>query len=162
RTRWFPVPGVLMYLTFRMLPEGWAARVGTVLFIPMVLAMGVVAPWAWWRAGARGRGRAALTSVAAGGERPSLTARDQLVTAGILDNGHVLLARFTGPLLVLIMGMIMLRRFADGLSLLENFNERLHRDVAAARSKLQEAFEREKAHARREALAAERVRLMSD
>src|SRR5690606_10425953 len=46
--------------------------------------------------------------------------------------------------------------------LLENFNKRLHRDVAAARSKLQEAFEREKAHARREALAAERVRLMSD
>src|SRR5690606_40549885 len=48
------------------------------------------------------------------------------------------------------------------LPIFENFNKRLHRDVAAARIKLQEAFEREKAHARREALAAERVRLMSD
>src|SRR5690606_10638823 len=139
-----------------------ATQLVTVLFIPMVLAMAVVALWELWRAGTRGRDRSALTLLAAIGVLLSLTTRDQLVTAGILDNGHVLLARFNGPLLVLIMGMIMLRRFADGLSLLENFNKRLHRDVAAARSKLQEAFEREKAHARREALAAERVRLMSD
>ena len=162
RTRWFLLPGVLMFLSFRLLPEGWATQLVTVLFIPMVLAMAVVALWELWRAGTRGRDRSALTLLTAIGVLLSLTTRDQLVTAGILDSGHVLLARFNGPLLVLIMGMIMLRRFADGLSLLENFNKRLHRDVAAARIKLQEAFEREKAHARREALAAERVRLMSD
>ncbi|MDG6349391.1 hypothetical protein QAA18_11715 [Luteimonas sp. 8-5] len=162
RTRWFLLPGVLMFLGFRLLPEGWATQSVTVLFIPLVLAMAVVALWELWRAGTRGRDRSALTLLVAIGVLLSLTTRDQLVTAGILDNGHVLLARFNGPLLVLIMGLIMLRRFADGLSLLENFNKRLHRDVAAARSKLQEAFEREKAHARREALTAERVRLMSD
>ena len=162
RTRWFLLPGVLMFLSFRLLPEGAATQLVSLLFMPLVLAAAAVALWELWRAGTRGRDRSALTLLVAIGVLLSLTTRDQLVTAGILGDGHVLLARFNGPLLVLIMGLIMLRRFAEGLSLLENFNKRLHRDVATARAKLQEAFEREKAHARREALAAERVRLMSD
>lgn len=162
RTRWFLVPGVLMVLSFRLLPEGVATALVSTFFMPLVLAMAVIALWELWRAGTRGRDRTALTLLVAIAVLLSLTTRDQLVTAGVLGNGHVLLARFNGPLLVLIMGLIMLRRFADGLSLLENFNKRLHRDVALARDKLEEAFEREKEHARRETLAAERVRLMSD
>src|SRR5690606_13757493 len=100
RTRWFLLPGVLMFLGFRLLPEGWATQAVTVLFIPLVLAMAVVALWELWRAGTRGRDRSALTLLVAIGVLLSLTTRDQLVTAGILDNGHVLLARFNGPLLV--------------------------------------------------------------
>jgi len=162
RTSWFVLPGVLMFLSFRLLPEAWSTQLVSYLFMPLVLAMAALALWQLWRAGTRGRDRTALTLLVAIAILLALTTRDQLVMAGVLENGHVLLARFNGPILVVIMGMIMLRRFADGLSLLENFNKRLHRDVAAARSKLQEAFDREKAHARRETLAAERVRLMSD
>ena len=162
RTRWFLLPGLLMILAFRVLDEGVATRLVSTLFMPLVLVMALLALWQLWRAGTRGRDHTALTLLVAIAVLLSLTTRDQLVTAGVIGNAHVLLARFNGPLLVLIMGMIMLRRFADGLSLLENFNKRLHRDVALARAKLQEAFEREKAHARRETLAAERVRLMSD
>ena len=162
RTRWFLLPGLLMILAFRVLDEGVATRLVSTLFMPLVLVMALLALWQLWRAGTRSRDHTALTLLVAIAVLLSLTTRDQLVTAGVIGNAHVLLARFNGPLLVLIMGMIMLRRFADGLSLLENFNKRLHRDVALARAKLQEAFEREKAHARRETLAAERVRLMSD
>src|SRR5690606_31618785 len=42
------------------------------------------------------------------------------------------------------------------------FNARLRHEVAAARLKLQQAFEREQAQARRETLATERMRLMGD
>lgn len=162
RTRWFLLPGVLMFFTFQLLPDAWATRLVSFLFMPLVLGMAVLALWQLWRAGTQGGDRTALTLLVALCVLLALTTRDQLVLAGLLGNGHVLLARFNGPILAVIMGMIMLHRFADGLSLLENFNKRLHRDVAAARGKLQEAFDREKVHERRETLAAERVRLMSD
>jgi len=162
RTRWFLLPGLLMFLSFRVLPAAWSTLLVPAVFVPGALALAALALYELWRAGTRGRDRTALTLLVAIAVLLSLTTRDQLVTAGVLDKGYLLLARFNGPILALIMGTILLRRFADGLSLLENFNSRLHRDVAAARSKLQEVFEREKDHARKEALAEERVRLMAD
>lgn len=162
RTRWFLLPGLLMFLSFRVLPAAWSTLLVPALFVPLALVLAALALYELWRAGTRGRDRTALTLLAAIVVLLSLTTRDQLVMTGVLDKGYVLLARFNGPILALIMGTTLLRRFADGLSLLENFNARLHRDVAAARSKLQEVFEREKVHARKEALAGERVRLMAD
>lgn len=162
RTRWFLLPPLLMFFSFKFLPAAWSTLLVPTLFVPLALVLAAVALYELWRAGTRGRDRAALTLLAALVVLLSLTTRDQLVMTGVLDKGYVLLARFNGPLLVLIMGTILLRRFADGLSLLENFNARLHKDVAAARDRLQAAFEREQAHARKATLAAERVRLMSD
>ncbi|GAB1407972.1 ATP-binding protein [Thermomonas brevis] len=162
RTRWFLLPGVLMILSFHLLPKAAATQLVPVLFVPIVLMLALLALRELWRAGIRGHDRTALILLVVIAVLLLLATRDQLVTAGLLGNGHVLLARFNGPLLVLVMGMILLRRFADGLSLLEEFNERLHRDVALARTKLELAFEREKAHARQETLISERVRLMRD
>lgn len=162
RTRWFLLLPLAMFFVFMLLRASWATLLVPMLFVPIVLLLGAVALYELWRAGTRGGDGVALTLLAAIAVALSLTTRDQLVTAGVIDKGYVLLARFNGPILVIIMGTILLRRFADGLSLLENFNARLHKDVAAARARLQEVFEREKLHARRATLAAERVRLMGD
>lgn len=161
RTAWFLLPGVLMYFSFRWLPEAWSTLAVPVLFVPLALVLGAIALGVLWRAG-MGGDRPALTLLVAIAVLLGLGARDQLVTAGLLGHGHVLLARFNGPILAMMMGAILLRRFAEGLSLMEHFNARLQSDVAAARAELQALFEREKASARRAALAAERVRLMAD
>ena len=162
RIAWFLVPGVLMVLSFRMLPAAWSTLLVPLLFVPLALALAAVALWELWRAGIHGGDRTALTLLAVIVVLLSLTVRDQLVTAGVLDKGYVLLARFNGPLLVMIMGATLLRRFAEGLSLLEDFNARLNRDVDAARGELRAAFEREQAHVRKATLEAERMRLMGD
>ena len=162
RTRWFLVPGALMVGAFHVLPMAWSTLLLSALFVPLALGLAALALWTLWRAGIRGRDRTALTLLVAIGMLLALAVRDQLMLGGGLGRGYVLLARFNGPILVFIMGTILLRRFAEGLSLLEDFNARLHRDVTAARTQLRQAFESEQARARRETLTAERVRLMSD
>lgn len=162
RTRWFLLPPLLMFASFNWLPTAWSTPLVPMLFVPIALVLAMVALYELGRAGIRDRDPNALVLLAAISVLLVLTTRDQLVATGVLDKSYVLLARFNGPILVFILGATLLRRFADGLSLLENFNTRLHRDVAAARNKLQEVFEREQVHARRATLAAERVRLMGD
>lgn len=162
RTRWFLLPPLAMYLAFRFLPEAWATLLVPLLFVPVALALAAVALYELWRAGTRGGDGNALTLLAVIAFLLVLGIRDQLVMAGVLGKGYVLLARFNGPLLAMMMGAILLRRFAAGLALLEDFNTRLHRDVALARERLREAFEREQVQARKATLAAERMRLMGD
>lgn len=162
RTRWFLLPPLLMFLGFHYLPAAWSTMLVPLLFVPIALVLAIMALYELWRAGTRHGDGTALTLLAAIAVLLTLTTRDQLVMTGVADKGHVLLARFNGPLLAMIMGATLLRRFAAGLSLLENFNARLHRDVAVARGKLQDAFAREQAQERRATLAAERVRLMGD
>jgi signal transduction histidine kinase len=162
RTRWFLVPGALMVLAFHALPAAWSMFLLWALFIPLALGLAALALRELWRAGVRGRDRTALILLVAIGVLLALAVRDQLVLSTGLGRGYVQLARFNGPILVFIMGVILLRSFAEGLSLLEDFNARLRRDVAAAREQLQQAFQREQAQARRQTLAAERMRLMGD
>ncbi len=162
RTRWFLLPGTLMLVAFHVLPAAWATALLPTVFMPLALGLGALALWELGRAGIRGRDRTALTLLVVIAVLLALALRDQLALAGILGRDYVLLARFNAPILVFIMGAILLRRFAAGLSLLEEFNTRLHRDVADARAKLQQAFEQEQARARRETLTAERMRLMGD
>jgi signal transduction histidine kinase len=161
RTAWFLLPGVLLWGSFRWLPAAWSTLLMSAVFLPLVLVLGAIALWVLWCAGMRGE-RNALVLLVVIAVLLGLAARDQMVTAGMLDRGYVLMARFNGPMLAMMMGAILLRRFAEGLSLMEDFNARLQRDVAAARAELQALFEREKTHARKAALAAERVRLMAD
>lgn len=162
RTRWFLLPAVLMFLSFRLLPAAWSTLLVPALFVPVALLLAMVALRELWRAGTRGGDRTALTLLVAIAVLLALAARDQLVSAGILDTGYVLLARFNGTLLALIMGIILLRRFAEGQALLETFNARLRSDVDAARRELQAAFDRERVQARKATLEAERMRLMGD
>ncbi|MEO5565834.1 MAG: ATP-binding protein [Luteimonas sp.] len=162
RTRWFLLPPALMFGIFLALPDERVTMLVPTLFVPIALALALVAMRELWRAGTRGKDPAALTMLAAIAVAMTLTARDQLVMAGVLDRGYVMLARFNGPILAGMMGAILLRRFAGGLALLENFNARLSNDIATARDKLQKVFERERVHARAATLAAERVRLMGD
>jgi len=162
RTRWFLVPGVLMVVAFLALPAEWAMFLLPALFMPLALGLATLALWELWRAGVRGGDRTALTLLVAVGVLMALAIRDQWVIGTGFGRAHVLLARFNAPILVFIMGAILLRSFAEGLSLLEDFNARLRRDVAAAREQLQQAFERERVQAQRETLAAERMRLMGD
>lgn len=162
RTRWFLLLPFLMFAAFVLLPDERVTLLVPTLFVPIVLLLALVALYVLWRAGTRGQDPAALSMLAVIAVALTLTARDQLVMAGVLDKGYMLLARFNGPLLATIMGTILLRRFAGGLALLENFNARLNSDIAAARDKLRKVFEREQAHVRAATLAAERVRLMGD
>lgn len=162
RTRWFLLPPLLMFLAFRYLPVAWSTLMVPLLFVPVALVLAGAALYELWRAGTRAGDGTALTLLAAIAVLLTLTTRDQLVMADLADKGYVLLARFNGPLLAMIMGVTLLRRFAAGLSLLEDFNARLHRDVAIARGRLQEAFAREQAQERKATLAAERMRLMGD
>lgn len=162
RTRWFLLPPLAMFLAFRYLPSAWSTLLVPLLFVPVALVLAGIALHELWRAGTRGGDGSALVLLSAIGVTLALGTRDQLVMTDLLDNGYVLLARFNGPLLATIMGATLLQRFAAGLSLLEDFNARLHRDVATARGKLQAAFEREQAQERKATLAAERMRLMGD
>ncbi len=162
RTRWFLVPGALMMLCFHVLPAAWSMFLLLALFMPLALGLAVLALWQLWRAGVRGRDRTALTLLVAVVVLLALAVRDHLVLSTGVGRAYVLLARFNGPILAFMMGAIVLRGFAEGLSLLEDFNARLRHDVAAARVKLQQAFAREQAQAQRETLAAERMRLMGD
>ncbi len=162
RTRWFFVPGLLMVAAFHALPAAWSMFLLPAVFLPLALGLAGLALSELWRAGVRGGDRTALTLLVAIGGLLALAVRDQLVLSTDLGQGHVLLARFNGPILVFIMGAILLRSFAEGLSLLENFNARLRDDVTAAREQLQQAFEREQIQAQRQTLAAERMRLMGD
>lgn len=162
RTRWFLLPAALMVLAFLLLPAAWATLLVSVLFVPLALVLAALALWELWRAGVRGRDRTALVLLVAISVLMALAVRDQVMLGTGIGRAHVLLARFNGPILVSIMGAIVLRGFAEGLSLLEDFNARLQHEVAAARLKLQQAFEREQAQARRETLATERMRLMGD
>ncbi|MBN8726600.1 MAG: hypothetical protein J0H15_02715 [Xanthomonadales bacterium] len=162
RTRWFLVPGALMVVAFHALPAAWSMFLLWALFMPLALGLAALALGELWRAGVGRRDRTALTLLVAIGVLLALAVRDQVVLGTGLGRGHVLLARFNGPILAFIMGAILLRSFAEGLSLLEDFNARLRRDVAAAGEQLRQAFRREQAQARRETLAAERMRLMGD
>lgn len=162
RTRWFLLPPLAMYVAFEYLPEGWATLLVPLLFVPLAVVLAAIALRELWRAGTRGGDAPALALLAVIGFLLVLGVRDQLVLAGVPGKAYVLLARFNGPLLAMMMGAILLRRFAAGLSLLEDFNTRLHHDVSLARERLREAFAREQAQERRAALAAERMRLMGD
>lgn len=162
RTRWFLLPAALMVLAFLVLPAAWATRLVSVLFVPLALVLAAWALWELWRAGVQRRDRTALVLLVAIGVLLALAVRDQVMLGTGIGRAHVLLARFNGPILVFIMGAIVLRVFAEGLSLLEDFNARLQHEVAAARLKLQQAFEREQAQARRDTLTTERMRLMGD
>lgn len=162
RTRWFLLPGTLMLVAFHVLPAAWATALLPTVFMPLALGLGVLALWELARAGIHGRDRTALTLLVVIAVLLALALRDQLALAGMLGRDHVLLARFNAPILVFIMGTILLRRFAAGLSLLAEFNTRLHHDVADARAQLQQAFEQAQARAQRETLTAERMRLMGD
>jgi len=162
RTRWFLLPAALMFVAFRLFPQGLATLLVPLLFVPIAFLLAGIALRELWRAATRDGDDAALVLVAAIAVVLALTLRDQLVMTDIIGKDYVLLARFNGPILATIMGATLLRRFAAGLSLLENFNARLHRDVAVARGQLQEAFAREQAQERRATLAAERMRLMGD
>lgn len=75
---------------------------------------------------------------------------------------RVILRRFAAPFLLTTFSAVFMWRFAVTMNILDQFNNRLKQEVAAAEETLLRSFERERIHARTATLEAERVRLMSD
>lgn len=88
--------------------------------------------------------------------------RDHFVALGILQNRHIQLTRFNGPMVATVMGLIVLGRYAGAMTAVERFNSQLRQAVAAAEEKLRQTFAREQEQARKAVLEAERMRLMGD
>lgn len=81
--------------------------------------------------------------------------------SGVNDVG-IPLSRFAAPLLLTAFSAVFMWRFAVTMNMLDRFNSRLKREVAATEEALLRSFERERIPARAATLEAERVRLMSD
>lgn len=160
--RWFLLMPLGVYASVLLLPQGWGTWLAWHVFVPMVLLLALAAMVVLARAAFARRDLGALLMFSALTAVFLLVGRDLLVNFGVLADGHVVMGRFNGPLLVAMMGAIVLSRLAAGLAMLEQFNERLQRDVDAASERLREAFDRERAHERRATLQAERMRLMGD
>ena len=160
--RWFLLLPVAVYLGIELLPYGWGTWLAWYVFVPMVLALAAVAAGVFARAAFTGRDTGSLLMLAAMVAVVLMIGRDALVNAGMLPRGYVVMGRFHGPILVTMMGSLLLSRFSAGLSMLEQFNQRLRSDVEAAEERLREAFERERAHERQATLQGERMRLMGD
>lgn len=153
---------VALFLSITVVPGNWGAWLAWRVFVPFVLLLALAAMVVFARAAFGERDLGALLMFSAMALLFVLIGRDTLVNAGVLDNGHLVLSRFNGPILAAMMGAIVLSRLATGLALLEQFNARLRRDVDAAATRLQTAFDRERVRERQVTLQAERMRLMSD
>ena len=159
---WFLLIPVAAYASMMWLPYGWGTWLAWRVLVPTILLLAVAAMVVLGRAAFAGRDLGALLMFTAMAAASAMIGRDMLVNAGVLDRGYVVMGRFNAPLLVGMMGAIVLSRLAAGLAMLEQFNERLRRDVDAAARRLREAFDRERAHERQATLQAERLRLMGD
>ena len=162
-----PIPLFLLlplgvYASITLLPGGWGAWMTWHVFVPAVLLLTLSAMAVFARAAVADRDLGALLMFAAMAAAFLTVGRDMLVNAGVLADGHVVMGRFNGPLMVAMMGAIVLSRLVAGLAVLERFNERLRDEVDAASRRLRDAFDRERAHERQATLQAERMRLMSD
>jgi signal transduction histidine kinase len=162
RTRWFLLLPALLFACLLCLPNAVTARLLPGLFLPLVMVTWIIAIVELARTAIRTQSLSSLLTLGAIGMGLVLTVRDQLVIRGVLDGGHVLMARFNGPILAMMTGAVLTRRFSSGLAALEDFNARLRNDVNAAAEQLRRAFEREQVQARRATLEAERMRLMGD
>ena len=159
---WFLLLPIGVYLSITLLPGTWGSWLAWRVFVPVVLLLALSAMVVFARAAFVGRDLGALLMFSAMALLFVMIGRDTLVNAGALDDGHLVLARFNGPILAVMMGTIVLSRLATGLALLEQFNKRLRHDVDAAAKRLQQAFDRERAHERQATLQGERMRLMGD
>ncbi|HYD32506.1 MAG TPA: hypothetical protein VEB64_16815 [Azospirillaceae bacterium] len=91
-----------------------------------------------------------------------LMLHDMLVLHDVLRGDRVQFGRFWAPILMATVSALMIWRFAQTMTALDQFSARLMNEVAAAEEALRRSFAREQAQARAAILEAERVRLMSD
>lgn len=151
-----------VYLSAFLLPGARAAWLISVVFIPIALILDIATLVVLARAAVMDRNNTALLLLCACVIVVAFTMRDYFVVTGLLQGSHVQLTRFTAPLLAVVMGLTLLGRFAAALGAVERFNIHLRQAVDAAEEKLRQTFAREQEQARKAALEAERVRLMSD
>lgn len=159
---WFLLLPLAVYAGILLLPGGWGAWMAWHVFVPAVLLLTLAAMAVFAHAAFTDHDLGALLMFAAMSAAFLTVGRDMLVNAGVLQDGHLVMGRFNGPLMVAMMGAIVLSRLVAGLAVLERFNERLRHDVDAASKRLREAFDRERAHEHHATLQAERMRLMGD
>ena len=159
---WFLLLPLGVYASITLLSDGWGAWMTWHVFVPIVLLLVLVAMAVFARAAFAGRDLGALLMLAAMTAAFLTVGRDMLVNAGALPDGHLVMGRFNGPLMVAMMGTIVLSRLVAGLAVLERFNQRLRHDVEAATTRLRDAFNRERAHEQQAAVQVERMRLMRD
>jgi len=144
------------------LPGPMSASLVRYLFVPVVLVLCAVALWTVLRCALAERSDAALLFVATMTLPALPLSLAMLSETGGLDMRMLLTMRAYGPLLASVTGLILIWHYAHTLATLERFNQRLRQAVEDAVSRERTAAAREQAQARRTALEAERVRLMSD
>lgn len=159
---WFLLLPLGVYAGIMLLPAGWGPWMAWHVFVPIVLVLVLASMAVFARAAFADRDLGALLMLAAMTAAFLTVGRDMLVNAGVLPDGHLVMGRFNGPLMVTMMGAIVLSRLVAGLAVLERFNERLRHDVDAATKRLREAFDRERAHEHQATVQVERMRLMGD
>ncbi|WP_375731162.1 sensor histidine kinase, partial [Azospirillum sp. B506] len=91
-----------------------------------------------------------------------LASHDLMTLLNSGDDIGIRLSRFAAPLLLTTFSAVFMWRFAVTMNMLDQFNSRLTREVAATEEALLLSFERERKQANAATLEAERVRLMSD
>ncbi len=158
---WFLLLPALVVLSV-LLPGRYATWLVPLVFAPATLLLVVVAIAMLVRGAFATRNDQALLLFGAVLGAAAFAVHDLLGLLAVIEPGYVLLSRFSGPLLAVAIGVILLRRIASSLSAVERFNVRLRQTVEATEAKLRETFAREQEQARKVALETERVRLMSD
>lgn len=87
---------------------------------------------------------------------------DMMIVLNLLDGERIFLGRLSYSTVLITIGIGVTGRFIQALNEADSFADKLVKRVREAEEKLRASFAREEEQARKEALAAERTRLMRD
>lgn len=128
----------------------------------MALGIGVYPVWLllahFWRSARLD----VLLLMAGGSFMVVLGAHDMLVLARVLERSDGYYMHFSAPLVLVVFGAILLRRFVEALGEAETLNRDLEARVAAKTQELSQSYQQMRQIERERVLAEERARLMSD
>lgn len=158
----FLVPPVLIVVSFLTLPVGLHRWLLTSIYFPFMSASALWVLLLVVRAAFRERDVAATALASAFLLNLVIAVHDILLTRDSLEPNRVLLGRFAWPVIMAVVSAVLVWRFARTMNVLDQFSQRLRREVAAAEDALRRSFAREQKQAKAAVLEAERVRLMSD
>ncbi|MDX6751538.1 hypothetical protein SH611_17160 [Geminicoccaceae bacterium 1502E] len=153
---------LLAFLLVLALPGAWSATLIRFVVTPIMLLLAGAASLVLARTALRSGSDGAILLLGTMAAVIGFGLRDLLVLNGTLEGSHVLLARFSAPLIMSVVGCVLLWRVAAALTLAERFGGTLQQALAAREQELRDILLRERAQSLRAALEAERMRLMRD
>lgn len=153
---------VLNILSHFILPLDLYLRILVLAFYPVVIVM-MVAAFVVVAIQALTRWNVAA-AILIGGIVVALTlgSHDLMTVYLKRDLSQAMLGRYTGPAFMIVIGAMLIWRFARVMNALDRVNARITKAVASAQESLRLSFAREQEQTRARILEAERMRLMSD